>query len=126
KAHVTIAVDVFDYLESAVKDKQQWDMVILDPPSFAPSESTLPRALNAYTKLIALGSKTTRSQGVLAASSCSSHVTEEAFIKLCEEGVSQARRRATLIGKYSLPADHPTPLVMPELRYLKFLLLQLD
>lgn len=122
----SIAADVFDYLESAVKENRRWDLVILDPPSFAPSEATLPRALKAYRRLITLGVNTIQPNGILAASSCSSHVTEEQFIKVCEESVSQARRKATLIGKYGLPADHPTPLVMPELRYLKFLLLQLD
>jgi 23S rRNA (cytosine1962-C5)-methyltransferase len=125
-AHESIATDVFDYLESAVKETRRWDLVILDPPSFAQSESSLPRALKAYTKLITLGIAVTQTNGILATSSCSSHVTEEQFIKVCEDGVSQAKRKATLIGRFGLPADHPTPLVMPELRYLKFLLLQLD
>jgi len=126
EAHESIAADVFDYLESAVKENRQWNMVILDPPSFAPSEAKLANALKAYSKLITLGSRVTQTNGILAASSCSSHVSEEQFIKVCEESVSQARRKATLIGRFGLPADHPTPLVMPELRYLKFLLLQLD
>ncbi len=124
--HKSIVADVFDFLKSAEEEKRRWDLVILDPPSFAPSESTLPGALKAYKKLITLGAKATQREGLLAASSCSSHVTEEQFIKVCEEGISQARRKAKIIGRFGLPADHPTPLVMPELRYLKFLLMQMD
>jgi 23S rRNA (cytosine1962-C5)-methyltransferase len=124
--HDSIAADVFDFLKSAEEENRRWDLVILDPPSFAPSESTLPDALKAYKKLITMGAKATQIEGLLAASSCSSHVSEEQFIKVCEEGISQARRKAKIIGRFGLPADHPTPLVMPELRYLKFLLMQMD
>jgi 23S rRNA (cytosine1962-C5)-methyltransferase len=124
--HDSIAADVFDFLKSAEEENRRWDLVILDPPSFAPSESTLPDALKAYKKLITMGAKATQIEGLLAVSSCSSHVTEDQFIKVCEEGISQARRKAKIIGRFGLPADHPTPLVMPELRYLKFLLMQMD
>jgi 23S rRNA (cytosine1962-C5)-methyltransferase len=124
--HETIAADVFEFLDYSVKDNMLWDLVILDPPSFAPSESALPQALNAYQKMVFLAAKTTQANGLLAVSSCSSHVTQAQFIKSCEEGISKTRRRATIIGIHGLPADHPTPLVMSELRYLKFLLMQLD
>jgi 23S rRNA (cytosine1962-C5)-methyltransferase len=124
--HESIAADVFNYLESAIKEDMQWDVVILDPPSFAPSESVLPQALNAYQKMIMLGAKSARPNGILGVSSCSSHVTQAQFMKTCEEGISSARQKATIIGFFGLPADHPTPLVMSELRYLKFLIMQLD
>jgi len=126
KKHKLITADVFEFLDTAVKENQQWDLIILDPPSFAPSESALPKALRAYQKMVMLGAKSTRRNGFLAVSSCSSHVTQAQFTQTCEEGISKARRKATVIGIYGLPPDHPTPLVMPELRYLKFLILQLD
>ena len=64
--------------------------------------------------------------GFLAAASCSSHVEPEPFLQVCAEGVSQARRRATVLGVYGQPLDHPWPLACPELRYLKFVLMRLE
>ena len=62
--------------------------------------------------------------GIAALSSCSSHVSMQMFLELTEAAVSKARRRATVLGVYGQPADHPFPLVCRELQYLKFLLLQ--
>ncbi|MBN2499812.1 MAG: class I SAM-dependent rRNA methyltransferase [Anaerolineales bacterium] len=124
--HTALAADAFEYLADAAKQNRSWDLVILDPPSFAPSEQTVPGAINAYQKLIAAGAKVTQAGGILAAASCSSHVDLTTFLAVCEEGISQARRAARTLGVFGQPADHPAPLVMPEFRYLKFILLQLD
>lgn len=124
--HTMIQADAFEFLESAIKQETRWDLIILDPPSFAPSESAVPGAIAAYEKLIRAGAKLISSGGLLAASSCSSHVTQAAFLGACENGISKAKRKSTVLGIYGLPSDHPTPLVMPELRYLKFVLMRLD
>lgn len=124
--HSIIQADAFEFLESSIKQGNSWDMVILDPPSFAPSESAVPGAIAAYEKLISAGAKLISSGGLLAAASCSSHVTQAAFLDACENGISKAKRKSTIISINGLPSDHPTPLVMPELRYLKFVLMQLD
>jgi 23S rRNA (cytosine1962-C5)-methyltransferase len=125
-SHRTVSQDAFDYLESSLKKGHRWDVVILDPPSFAPSEASVPTAEKAYTRLISLGAQVTASGGILAAASCSSHIHREQFIKIIEAAISQARRKATVIGIHGQPADHPAPLAMPELDYLKFVLLKLD
>ncbi|MFN2146266.1 MAG: class I SAM-dependent methyltransferase, partial [Anaerolineales bacterium] len=124
--HQTVAGDAFEYLEIASKQNQRWDVVILDPPSFAPSEASVPAAVKAYTRLISLGAQVTASGGILAAASCSSHIHREHFLEIITEAISQARRKATVIGIHGQPADHPSPLAMPELDYLKFVLLKLD
>lgn len=124
--HHTAPGDAFEFLKTAVKQNQQWDLVILDPPSFAPSEAALPQAKQAYTRLIEMGAKLTSSGGLLAAASCSSHVDRAMFLQIIEQSISQARRKATLLGIHGQPADHPAPLVMSELSYLKFVLLRLD
>ncbi len=124
--HQTVAGDAFEYLEAAGKQSRRWEVVILDPPSFAPSEASLPAAVKAYTRLITLGAQVTEAGGVLAASSCSSHIRREHFLEIITESISQARRKATVIGIHGQPADHPSPLAMPELDYLKFVLLKLD
>ena len=124
--HEAIPADVFDFLETQIKDGRTWDIVIADPPSFAPSQAAVPQAVAAYKKLIAQCAQVTENNGILAASSCSSHILPALFLELCQEGVSTARRKATLLGTYGQPADHPAPLVMPELHYLKFVMLRLD
>jgi 23S rRNA (cytosine1962-C5)-methyltransferase len=123
--HSGIKADAFDFLENAAKKKQRWDMVVVDPPSFATSRESTAKAVTAYQKLIAAGAAVTGSGGLLAAASCSSHITMETFLNICEESVSKAQRRATLLQINSQPADHPTPLAFPEFRYLKFILMRL-
>ena len=117
--------DAFEFLNQAARDQERWDLVIIDPPSMAPSQAALLKALAAYQSLVAGGAAVTASQGILAMASCSSHVDQNSFLKVCEEGVSQARRRATLLHLGGLPPDHPTPLALSEFRYLKFAVLRI-
>ena len=123
--HRTVTADAFEFLTKAVQRNESWDLVILDPPSFASAKAVVPQAIKAYQTLIANGAAVTTPNGLLAAASCSSHINEAAFLNACEVGISQARRRATLLGIYGQPPDHPTPLVFPEFRYLQFVLLRL-
>ena len=126
ESHRAVAADVFEFLESAQQQKHSWDLVICDPPSFAPSESTRSTALAAYARLAQLAAKATASDGLLALASCSSHIDHDDFLNCNAEAIGRARRKATLLADCGLPVDHPTPLAMPELRYLKFLLFKLD
>jgi 23S rRNA (cytosine1962-C5)-methyltransferase len=125
-AHEAIASDAFEFLADAGTHRRRWDIVIVDPPSFAPNQESIPKARAAYQTLIAGGAKVTARGGLLAAASCSSHIDLTAFLSICEEGVSDARRRGTVINILGQPADHPSPLALPEFRYLKFVLLRLD
>lgn len=124
--HHTVTADAFEFLESARKSGDRWDLVILDPPSFAPSQKALPAALASYQRLVAAGAAITEPGGLLSAASCSSHVPLEQFISACEEGISDARRRATVLGVHGQPADHPSPLALPEFRYLKFVIMAVE
>ena len=124
--HEPLAADAFVFLEEAARERRRWDIVVIDPPSFAPNQESIPKATTAYQSLIASGARVTSKGGLLAAASCSSHIDLTAFLAICEEGVSEARRRATVLGIHSQPGDHPTPLVLPEFRYLKFVLMRVD
>jgi 23S rRNA (cytosine1962-C5)-methyltransferase len=126
KSHAPITEDCFEFLKRAGKERRQWDLVICDPPSFARSERAKPQAIEAYAKLARMAAAVTSHGGLLAVASCSSHVSKQAFLETNYEALGKARRRANLLADRGLPIDHPTPLAMPELRYLKFLLLQLD
>lgn len=124
--HQIVGQDAFAFLQEAQQQKQQWDLVILDPPSFAPAKKAVPKATKAYEALITAGATVTAPHGLLAAASCSSHISLPMFLETCETAISQARRRATVLDVAGQPPDHPAPLVLPEFRYLKFVLMRLD
>ncbi len=124
--HEGVAGDAFAFLEAAAAARRRWDLVVLDPPAFAPSKRARGKAIGAYTKLVAAGARVTAPGGVCVAASCSAHVTSQAFVDVVTEGVGQARRRAEVLGVYGQPADHPAPLACPELRYLDAIFLRLD
>lgn len=125
-AHEAVAADAFEYLEKVRMEKRRWDVVVVDPPSFAPSQESVTRATSAYQKLFSAAIRVTANGGLLAAASCSSHISEAHFIGVCEEAVSDARRQGRVITVRSQPSDHPWPLALPEFRYLKFVVLQLS
>ena len=124
--HTTICADAFEHLSQAAQAGNRWDLVILDPPSFAPSEASVPQAVRAYTRLVTLGAQVISPSGLLAAASCSSHIRSEQFLDIVSMSISSARRKASILGILGQPPDHPYPLAMPELRYLKFVVMQLD
>ncbi|MFN8459565.1 MAG: class I SAM-dependent rRNA methyltransferase [Anaerolineae bacterium] len=124
--HVVAVADAFEFLAQAAQQRQTWEVVIVDPPSFAASQAAVAKAIAAYQKLIGAAAAVTARDGLLAAASCSSHVSLEAFLSACEEGISLARRQATVLHVGGQPADHPTPLALPEFRYLKFVLMRIE
>jgi 23S rRNA (cytosine1962-C5)-methyltransferase len=125
-SHVGVTADCFEFLESSISTGQLWDIVICDPPSFAPNEKSRERAAAAYGRLAQLAARVTKPQGLLALASCSSHISASEFKEINIEALGRSRRSAGLLAENSLPIDHPTPLAMPELRYLKFQLFRLD
>ena len=126
REHEPVVAEVFDFLEQAARSGSRWDLVISDPPAFAPNQAAVPNALAAYRRLIAASAAVTEPGGWLCAASCSSHVGLPEFLDACEEGIGLVRRRATVLGISGQPFDHPTPLAMPEYRYLKFVVMRVD
>jgi 23S rRNA (cytosine1962-C5)-methyltransferase len=116
------ACDVFSFLEAAAAQGRTWDIVISDPPSFAPSKSSLQAARRSYLRLHAMASKVVSSGGLFAAASCSSHIGRKEFLGLVRSGVHQAGRRFVLERYTGAGLDHPTLSVFPEGDYLKFAL----
>ncbi|MBX3440880.1 MAG: class I SAM-dependent rRNA methyltransferase [Planctomyces sp.] len=124
--HTGVVADAFAFLAEAQDAQRRWEVVIVDPPSFAPSSKSVPRAQKAYTRLIAASASVVAPDGLLAACSCSSHIDEGRFLEICGAATTEARRRARILTVAGQPADHPWPIACPELRYLKFVLMQLD
>jgi len=114
------AADAFAFLERAIGDRISYDLVISDPPSFAPSRKALPAALRAYRRLHRLCASVVAPGGMLCAASCSSHVGADAFERTILEGAADAGRRWQLDEMRGAAADHPIAPFFPEGDYLKF------
>jgi 23S rRNA (cytosine1962-C5)-methyltransferase len=116
------AVDAFAFLEKASAEGRRWDVVVTDPPSFAPSEKAKPQALAAYRRLARLSAAVVTPGGILAAASCSSHVGEAELVAAVAAGIGDERRTARLLELRGAAPDHPVAPSFPEGRYLKLAL----
>lgn len=114
--HEAVVADAFEFFARARQRARRWDLVIVDPPSFAPSEKARPAALAAYRKLAIAALGAVEAGGRLAVASCSSHVTEADLLEIAS-GLPALRLR--LAG--GAGSDHPVLPAFPEGRYLKFL-----
>jgi 23S rRNA (cytosine1962-C5)-methyltransferase len=122
KKHEFVAADAFAWLAEAAKKRLRWDVVISDPPSFAPSERAKPKALAAYRSLHRACSDVLAPLGQLVAASCSSHVPAEEFLGTLDDA-ALGRGDLRLQELHGPPADHPTLPSFPEGRYLKLAIL---
>ncbi len=118
------AADAFDVLAEVATRRGDYDLIVLDPPSFAPSAKSLPRALKAYEKLNAMALSALAPGSWLASASCSSHVRESALLDLIARAAATAGRRVVVAGVHGAGPDHPNRLGWPEGHYLKFVLLR--
>jgi 23S rRNA (cytosine1962-C5)-methyltransferase len=121
-----ICGDAFEWLAKYDKQKHFFDLVIIDPPSFAPNQKSKENALKAYEKCFSLGAKIVAPNGMIAFSSCSAHVTQGDFQSVLQNSLAMAKRQGQVLYQGGSPLDHPYPLAMPELNYLKFSLLALN
>jgi 23S rRNA (cytosine1962-C5)-methyltransferase len=101
-----------------------FDVISVDPPSYARSKKHLPVALKAYEKLNALAIAALPKNGLLASSSCSHFVDREAFLETLRRAARKAKRSLRLLDLRSQAKDHPILLAMPETEYLKFVICQ--
>ena len=116
--------DAFDALAGLAGER--FDIVICDPPAFAPNKGALEAGLRAYEKLVRLAAPLVEAGGVLALCSCSHAAGVEAFHKACVTGIRKAGRAGALIHSGRAGPDHPVHIGLPETGYLKALVLRLD
>ena len=116
--------DVFRYLREARSQGRSFDLIVLDPPKFAPTEKHAPAAARAYKDINLNALKLLRPGGLLATFSCSGGVSAELFQKIVAGAAVDAGASATILGRFHAALDHPALLEFPEGEYLKGLLLR--
>jgi 23S rRNA (cytosine1962-C5)-methyltransferase len=119
------AQDAFEFLAAAATRGDRWDIVISDPPSFAPRHSALPAARRAYRRLHQMAAAVTAPGGTFCPASCSSHFSRDEFMASVEDGVRAAGRKFRLQSLRGAGFDHPVVPWFPEGDYLKFAILAL-
>jgi len=117
--------DVFQFLRAAEKGQSQYDLIVLDPPSFTKTKSGLRDAMRGYRELHVRAFKLLSRDGVLATFSCSHHVSDNAFAQMIADALVDARRSARRLGRFEQAPDHPVLPTLPETEYFKGVLLEM-
>ncbi len=118
-AHRTVCEDVPRFLETLRAERTTFDIIVADPPSFAPSEAALPQAVRSYRSLHRSCLRLLAPGGLYLAASCSSHVGRELFDRTLLEGAEKLGAVLQVLERWSAPADHPRLAAFPEGDYLK-------
>lgn len=116
--------NVFDLLREHVEQVRTWDIVVLDPPSFAKSRSAIRGAHAGYAELNRTAMKLLTKNGLLVTASCTQLVPEHDLMDIIYREAARLRKRLRLVHRGNQSPDHPVLLAMPETQYLKFLIFQ--
>jgi len=116
--------DVFSELRRLRDAAQTFDLIVLDPPKFAPTAHHAEKATRAYKDINLLALKLLRSDGLLATFSCSGGISADLFQKVVAGAALDARVDATVVTRFAAAEDHPIALNFPEGEYLKGLLVR--
>lgn len=106
KTHATVG-DAFEVLGALARRSEQFDLVVVDPPSFASNQGAVPRALAAYGRLTRLALAVTRPGGTLVQCSCSSRVAADDFVQTVLDAAASAGRDAHVTRRTGHAVDHP-------------------
>jgi 23S rRNA (cytosine1962-C5)-methyltransferase len=117
--------DVFQFLRAAEKAQSQYDLIVLDPPSFTKTKSGLRDAMRGYRELHVRAFKLLSRDGLLATFSCSHHVSENAFALMIADALVDARRSARRLRRFEQAPDHPVLPTLPETEYFKGVLMEM-
>jgi 23S rRNA (cytosine1962-C5)-methyltransferase len=117
--HEALVGDAFRSLQELQRNERRFEMVIVDPPSFAQSQAELPGALNAYRKLVRQALSVLKPGGTLVMASCTSRIPPEQFFDTVHQAAASAGRPLQELERTGHALDHP--IGFPEGAYLKCL-----
>lgn len=121
--HECFAVDTFDFLKDK---KDQYDVIILDPPAFAKHKDAKHQAMKGYQRLNAEAMRAVKSNGIIFTFSCSQVVDKQLFYDTVVSAALQSGREIKVLDHLCQPADHPVSMYHPEGEYLKGLALYVN
>ncbi len=121
-----VCANVFDELRRLKEAGEIFDLIVLDPPKFAPSARHAEQASRAYKDIAINGFKLLAPGGLLMTYSCSGGIGLELFQQITATAALDAGRDARIVQRLQGAADHPVSLAFPEGEYLKGLLVQAD
>ncbi|BBE16833.1 LSU m5C1962 methyltransferase RlmI [Aquipluma nitroreducens] len=121
--HEAFVADCFDYMD---KNKDKYDLIILDPPAFAKHRGALPQALKGYKRLNLKAFQQIAPGGILFTFSCSQVVTKDKFREAVFSAAAISGRKVRILNQLVQPADHPVDMYHTEGEYLKGLVLYVE
>ncbi len=119
-----LEADVFKTLRALKDEGRKFDLIVLDPPKFAPSAAHAERAARAYKDINLFGFRLLNPGGILMTYSCSGGIGQELFQKIVAGAAIDAGVDARILYRLSAAPDHPIGLAVPEGEYLKGLACQ--
>ncbi|KWE58056.1 23S rRNA methyltransferase [Burkholderia ubonensis] len=117
--------DAFKTLRRLVDEGERFDLIVLDPPKFAPTRDSVDRAARAYKDINLSGFRLLRPGGLLFTYSCSGAIDMDLFQKIVAGAAADAKVDARILKRLGAGVDHPLLSAFPEGEYLKGLLLQI-
>ena len=111
-----IEANVFDFLKAA---QPEYDLIILDPPSFTKNKKTLMDAMRGYKEIHLRSIKLLEKGGLLSTFCCSHHASRELFLENLADASVDAKKSLRLVAEHTQRADHPVLISLPETSYLK-------
>ena len=121
----TVCANCFDFLRQQVKEKQKYDVVVLDPPAFTKAHANMANACRGYKEIALSAMRLLEAGGVLATHSCSYHMPEDVFVNTVLSAAQDLHRQVRVITLRRQDIDHPVLAGYPESHYLKSLWLQM-
>lgn len=118
--------NVFDRLREMEQAGERFDVINLDPPAFAKNRAAIDGALRGYKEINLRAMKMLTPGGTLITSTCSFHMSEDAFLNVLAGAAADAGRSIQLIEKRMQSRDHPVMISMPETYYLKCMILRVE
>ncbi len=119
-------LDAFEGLRAMARAREQFDIIVLDPPAFAKSRASVPDALRGYREINLRAMRCLAPGGTLLTASCSSHVRLPDFLGMLAQAAGDSGRRIRLRRILGAGEDHPEVLTVPETGYLKGALLEAE
>lgn len=115
----TMKNDAFERLKKFARRKQQFDVVILDPPAFIKRKKDLKEGMQAYRRLNALGLEVLKPGGILITSSCSFHMAQSQLLNVVRQAGTRQKANLRVLKFGGQSIDHPVHPAIPESNYLK-------